>query len=221
MSLKRRAFVHNLLLVPAVPAALSAQQPVTPPTQPASPPSTPAVQTPRQPQGIPALKLTNADLASETTPHFFSPEEFNTLQALGKVMVPALKGYPGAIEAKAPEFLDFLISVSPADRQKLYRDGLTSLDAHSKAKFQKPFAQLSQTEAAGILKPLMVVRLWPEDFPSDPVQNFIAQVHEDFRTATANSREWAEAAAQSGHRFTRRSRGSGLYWAPIDPISQG
>jgi hypothetical protein len=71
------------------------------------------------------------------------------------------------------------------------------------------------------LRPLLVVRPWAEDFPSDPLQKFIAQVHEDLRAATENSREWAAASEKSGRRFTRGFRGSGYYWFPIDPISQG
>jgi Gluconate 2-dehydrogenase subunit 3 len=222
MSLKRRRFVQNLLVAPAVPAALAAQQTTTTPKEQAPPqPNTPAVQNPQQPKPIGQLKLTQVDLTAETAPHFFSEEQFATLQALGKVMVPPLKGNPGALDAHAPEFLDFLISESPADRQTLYRKGLDGLNGQSKDKFQKPFSALSATEADAVLRPLLVIRTWPEDFPSDPLKNFIAQVHDDLRTATVNSREWAEVAGKAPHRFTRGRRGSGLYWAPVDPISGG
>ena len=131
--------------------------------------------------------------------------------------MPPLKGNPGALEADAPEFLDFLISVSPADRQKLYRQGLDQLNASAKNHFHKSLAELDTTQADSILKPLLVARPWPEDLPGDPMQTFIAQVHEDFRTATMNSREWA-AWQHIGGRFTR---GSGMYWAPIDPVVRG
>jgi hypothetical protein len=135
--------------------------------------------------------------------------------------MPPLKNNPGALDAQAPEFLDFLISVSPGDRQTLYRSGLDNLNRQASHKFEKPFAELDAKQADAILRPLLVVRPWPEDLPSDPLQNFIAQVHEDLRTATMNSREWSEAAAKSGHLFHRGFRGSGYYWAPIDPISEG
>jgi hypothetical protein len=223
MSLKRRRFVQNLLVAPAVPAALAGQQTTTttPKEQPTRQPNTPAVQNPQQPKAIGQLKLTQVDLTAETTPHFFTEEQFATLQALGKVMMPPLKGNPGALDAHSPEFLDFLISVSPADRQTLYCKGLDGLNAQSKDKFHKTFSELSASEADAVLRPLLVVRTWPEDFPSDPLKNFVAQVHDDLRTATVNSREWAEVASKTPHRFTRGRRGSGLYWAPIDPISEG
>lgn len=135
--------------------------------------------------------------------------------------MPPMKNNPGALEAQAPEFLDFLLSASPEDRQKLYLSGLDGLEEQSIDKFQKSFCDLNAQQADAILKPLLVARPWPEDLPSDPMQNFIAQVHEDLRTATMNSREWSAAAEKSGHLFSRGSRISGYYWKPIDPISEG
>ncbi len=217
MPLKRRGFVQSLLLAPAAPVALTAQQ-TTPQQQPVPQPNTPARQVSRQPQAAPLLKVTEVDLTAETRPHFFTAEQFATLQKLGTIMMPSIKGNPGAVEAHAPEFLDFLLSVSPADRQKLYRSGLDHLNAQAKQKFHKDFSQLDASQVDALLRPLMVVRYWPQDLPTDPEKNFVAQVHEDLRTATANSREWAEASANSGRRFTRGGRSTGLYWLPVDPI---
>ncbi len=226
--MKRRSFVQSLLITPAVPAAAAAAQqtaaPATPPKtapqqQPAPQANTPANQNPRQPPEVPTLQVTEVDLTAQAAPHFFTAVQFATLQKLGAVLMPPLKGNPGALEAEAPEFLDFLISVSPGDRQKLYQSGLDHLDLQAKSKCGKPFAETDATQADAVLRPLLVARPWPEDLPTDPLQNFIAQVHEDLRTATMNSREWAEAAAKSGHHFSRGFRGSGYYWAPIDPIS--
>ncbi len=217
MRIKRRGFVRGLLLAPAAPAVLNAQQ-TTPQQQPVPQPNTPARQVPRQPNNIPTLKVTEVDLTAETSPHFFSADEFGVLQKLGAILLPPLKGNPGALDAHAPEFLDFLISASPADRQKLYRNGLDRLNLQAKQKFHKGFAELDATQADAIIRPLLVVRPWPEDLPHDPTKNFLAQVHEDLRTATMNSREWAEASAKSGRRFSRGARTTGLYWKPIDPI---
>ena len=232
MSIQRRSFVRNLLLVPAVPASLAAQQaastatpqatPQQPtPQQPAPQPNTPARQVPRQPQEIPILKTTPPDLTAETDARFFTADQFSALQKLGSMMMPAMKGNPGATDSQAPEFIDFLIGVSPADRQHLYRNGLDVINAQAKQKFHKPFAELDATQADAILRPLLVIRPWPEDLPRDPVQSFVAQVHDDLRTATVNSREWAAAASKSSRRFSRGGRGTGTYWKPVDPIGQG
>jgi hypothetical protein len=225
--MKRRNFVRGLLVTPVAPATVlgaqtaPAQTQSTPRQQPPPQPNTPARQVPRQPPEAPHLQLTSVDLSGQPAPHYFNAAQFATLRKLGSLLVPPLKNNPGAVEAQAPEFLDFLISASPADRQKLYLVGLDGLEEQSRDKFQKSFSDLDSQQANTILRPLLVARPWPEDLPSDPLQNFIAQVHEDLRTATMNSREWAAAAEKSRHIFTRGSRTSGFYWYPIDPINEG
>lgn len=227
--MKRRNFVRSLVIAPVAPSIFAGEQvatndkPVTttPAQQPHPQANTPARQVPQQPSEVPQLEVTAIDLTGDATRRYFTETQFSTLRKLGAILLPPLKNNPGAIESQAPEFLDFLISVSPEDRQKLYLMGLDSLQAQAKDKFQKSFCDLDMEQADTILKPLIAVRPWPQDFPSDPLENFIAQVHEDFRTATMNSREWAAAAEKSGHHFTRGFHASGYYWAPIDPICEG
>ena len=216
--MKRRRFVQNLLVAPIAPAAIAAVQETKPQQQPTPQPNTPARQVPRQPQEVAKLELVQADLAAATEQRFFTAEQFTALQKLGSILMPPLKGKPGATDAGAAEFLDFLLSVSPQDRQHLYKNGLDNLNQEARRQFQKPFSELAATQADAILRPLLVVRYWPEDLPSDPLKNFVTQVHEDLRTATTNSREWslASAAAHSGRR--QRSHSVGLYWNPIDPV---
>lgn len=234
MSIERRRFMKSLLVAPAVPAALAAQQAAssgastshaaaTTPPQPTPKPNTPANQAPQEPRKpeIAFLEITDSDLTAETEPHFFNPAQFAALVRLGDLFMPPLNGSPGALEAGAPAFLDFLVSASPADRQTLYRNGLDTLNRQAQASYSKPFAQLDDTQAGAIVRPLLVARFWPEDMPSDPMRNFIAQAHRDLRTATMNSRPYVEALAKSPHRFSRGGRGAGLYWKPIDPIAQG
>lgn len=222
-SMKRRNFVTGLLATPAAPAILLGEQAAqtTPKQQAAPKPNTPARQFSREPHNVPHLATVAGDLSAHPAPHYFNEVQFATLRKLGSLLVPPLKGNPGALDAQAPEFLDFLISVSPDDRQKLYLCGLDALDAQARDKFQKPFSELEAQQVDAILRPLLVARPWPQDLPSDPLQNFMVQVHEDLRTATMNSREWAAAAEKSGHLFTRGFRTSGYYWAPIDPIYEG
>lgn len=209
MSIKRRGFVRGLILAPAAQAAFTAQQPTAQPATPGRPAA---------PAPPPKLKTTDPDLTAETHVHFFTPAQFAVLEKLGELLMPPLKGNPGAIEAQAPQFLDFLVSVSPAPRQKLYRDGLDHLDTLSKQKFGKLFPQLDAKQADAILRPLLTVRYWTQDRPTDRYQDFLAQAHDDLRTATTNSKEWAEAAEKSGRRFTRGSQARGFWWAPIDPV---
>jgi hypothetical protein len=216
--MRRRRFVQNLLVAPVVPAAAAAAQQTTPQQQPPPQPNTPARQQPRQPQDVPKLATVEVDITAQTDQRFFNAEQFATLEKLGSILMPPLKGRPGALDAHAPEFLDFLISVSPADRQKLYCDGLDGMNAQANSRFQKAFAELDEKQADAIVRPLLVARPWPQDVPSDAMKNFVAQVHEDLRTATENSREWAEAKTAPGGRTRGFNRSIGLYWKPIDPV---
>ena len=62
-------------------------------------------------------------------PHFFTAQQFAALRKLSDLLHPPANSVPGALEAKAPEFLDFLLGQSSADRQQLYRIGLDGLNA--------------------------------------------------------------------------------------------
>jgi hypothetical protein len=211
------------LAAPAVSTAFVAGQAPppakTPEQQPKPQPNTPARQEPRQPSGVPKLPTVESDLTAEAAPHFFTAVQFATLRKLGATLMPPLKGNPGALDAKAPEFLDFLISVSPAERQKSYQFGLDQLELQAKDKYHLSFSELTQMQVDAILRPLLVARPWPDDLPGDPLQAFVAHVHDDLRTATMNSREWATASENSVRRFSRGFRGSGYYVLPVDPIS--
>ena len=213
--MKRRKFVQNLLVAPVAPAALAAQQIKPQPTPQAN---APAPVVPRQRPEVPKLAVTQADLTSQPDRHFFTAEQFAALEKLGSVLMPPIKGNPGAVEAGAPEFLDFLVGVSPEDRQNLYRDGLDGLNAQAQRHFDKAFGDLNSPQADAIIRPLLVARFWSKNLPADPMKNFMAQVHDDLRTATANSREWAAAEAASGRRQRGFNRSIGYYWKPIDPV---
>jgi hypothetical protein len=218
--MKRRRFLQALAVTPAVP--LAAQQAAPPATPNPPPPAAPGRAQVRGGQTVPALETTAADLTGQAAaPSFFTADQFAALRGLGKLLQPPMNGHPGALEAGAPEFLDFLVGVSPADRQKLYREGLDALNDQSKKKFKKSFADLDNTQADAIVRPLLVVIPWSEDLPQDKVRHFIAQAHRDFRTATQNSREWNSAGAASGRRGGRGGGGAGLYWLPIDPVVRG
>jgi len=136
----------------------------------------------------------------------------STLRQLCEIMVPPLKGYPGAIDAAAPEFLDFLISVSPPDRQQMYESGLNRLDAEARQKFGIPFDSVNEDQASQLIKPWL--RTWMEDHPpAEPFARFINVAHSDIRTATINSQAWSDADVAAGE----EPPGVGLYWYPVEP----
>ena len=209
--MRRRNFVKSLAAVPAVPALMAQQQPAGQPAPgvPANP--TQPVEPPPQAGGeLPKFDIAVPDAAADMMPDFFTAQQFVALRKLCGILMPAINKAPGAIDARAPEFLDFLISRSPADRQQLYRAGLDALNAQARQQFQKPFAEVDDSQAAAILKPLH--EQWSYEPPTDPLARFLRAAKVDVRTATVNSREYGAVSENSG----RRSFGGGLYWYPLD-----
>jgi hypothetical protein len=159
----------------------------------------------------PKLALATADVASGTVAKFFRTEEERAaFRKLGEILMPAADPAPGANEADAAGFLDFLLAESPADRQALYREGVARLNRDARAKYSKPFGALTAGEAAPILAPLK--EPWTYAGPSDPFACFLRAAKDDFWQATINSRSWAEAMSAR----SRGAQGVGQYWLPIE-----
>jgi hypothetical protein len=199
--MKRRGFVKVLAAAPAVPAVLAQQ--TTPPA--------PAPQTPPPAAEAPKLELAIPDDVAEMQPKFFTAPQYSALRKLAEILMPRIGDTPGAIEAGAPEFLDFLISQSPKERQQLYRQGLEALNSEATKRFNMPVAETTSEQQAALLQPLR--RQWTYDPPTDPLARFLWAAKQDVRTATVNSREYTLASASGGG---RRGTGVGLYWYPLD-----
>jgi hypothetical protein len=152
------------------------------------------------------------DAVAGPTMHFFTERQMATLRQLCEILLPPLKGYPGAIDTGTPEFLDFLISVSPADRRHMYASGLDWLDAEARSKFHIAFDAVSAAQADALIRPWL--RTWMSDHPpTEPHAHFINVAHSDIRTATINSEKWNQAEVIAGN----QPSGFGLYWYPVDP----
>jgi hypothetical protein len=158
----------------------------------------------------PKLDTAVADAAAEGLHPFFSADQFAALERLAEVLMPAAGDSPGAKAAGAAEFLDFLISASPADRQAQYRDGLDKLNADARSRYGKAFAELAPGQIEALLTPLR--EAWTYAEPADPLALFLRIVKMDVMHATMNSRQWSEARAKR----SRRASGLGMYWYPIE-----
>jgi hypothetical protein len=222
--MRRRDFVKGILAASASAKALAGQQ--TPAAAQASPPTAPHAMPPPGPiapgpvpwmrglMEVKPLQLSTlvADTVAETDAHFFNPQQTAALRRLCEVLMPSLKGYPGALDAGTPEFLDFLVGVSPRDRRELYVTGLDWLEAESQRTFFTPFAKTTNLQADALLRPWL--RTWMTDHPpTEEHAAFVNAAHTDIRTATINSQAWSDAARAAGH----RSNGLDLYWYPVDP----
>ena len=116
-------------------------------------PSFVQAQSARSADDLPAFELTSPDAVAKSAPRFFGAPQFASFARLGDVLMPAVENEPGALDARAPEFLDFLLSESPAELQVLYRNGVHELDARSTRALKRPFVKLTAAEAAPILAP--------------------------------------------------------------------
>ena len=151
-------------------------------------------------QTLEALKLpsTVSEAVAMGLPKFFSAPDFKVFSQLGEWLVPAWEGRPGANEARAAEFLDFLLSQSPADLQLLYRDGISALRLKGNATPGEILAPLSEA--------------YSYSGPKDRYAKFLQAAKLAFFQATLNSREYAAAMSQR----SRGAAGIGSYWLPVE-----
>ncbi|MEO6828260.1 MAG: gluconate 2-dehydrogenase subunit 3 family protein [Acidobacteriaceae bacterium] len=228
--MRRRDFVKAIVAVPVTVSTLFGQTASVPASQQISAPqSSSTAASPPAPEIAPkaiehpesfgfrteTIPATVPDAVAKTEEHFFNPRHMMSLRKLGDILLPSINGYPGSTQAGAPEFIDFLISVSPSDRQHMYLHGLDRLDADAEKQFRVRFADVNAEQADKLLRPWL--RTWVVDHPpTEPFARFINVAHQDFRTATMNSQAWSIAATSGGE----RAPGIGFYWSPIDPDIQ-
>jgi hypothetical protein len=222
--MRRRQFVKAMVAVTVSARSMLGQSqtgaaPVPPSTAPPTPPGAAPPPAPgpvpwmRGLMEAPPLSITTLvpDAVASTTTLFFTNAQMAALRQLCEVLLPPMNGHPGALDASAPEFLDFLISVSPADRQQMYRDGLNRLNDEARSKFGIPFSAVNATQADALIGPWL--KAWMNDHPpQEPYERFISLAHADIRTATINSQAWSEAEVNAG----KRKPGVGLYWFPVE-----
>lgn len=228
--MRRRDFVKGIVAVPVTAGTMFGQTaiaqvgekistPQSPSTTTAPPTVEAALATPEPHVNFDyrtqTFQGTVPDAVAATQGHFLDANQMATLRKLADVLLPPLNGYPGALQAGAPEFIDFLIGASPAEQQHLYQSGLDRLNKNAKKQFNVPFAEVNAEQADALLHPWLQV--WMHNNPpKEPFSRFINIAHRDIRKATMNSQEWSIAATAAGE----RAPGIGLYWSPIDPDIQ-
>ena len=158
----------------------------------------------------PKTLTTEADSAAVPIVKTFDSAQLSALRRLGEILMPAAQDTPGAVEAAAAEFLDFLIGVSPPDRVTLYRSGLDRLNAEAHRRYNKSFGEITPDQAEPILAPLHVP--WSYRGPADPFAKFLLSAKSDLLAATTNSREYVTVVSQR----RRGAGGVGQYWYPVE-----
>jgi len=221
--MRRRDFVKGILAASAAAKTMAAQQaapaaPAVSAAQHTLPPPTPIAPGPvpwmRGLIDVKPLEMGTLvpDAVAQTEAHFFNEQQTKTLRRLCALLMPPMKGRPGALDAGAPEFLDFLIGVSPRDRKQMWLSGLDQLDVEAKDRVGGAFASTTNAQADALIR--LWLRAWITDHPpTEPFARFINLAHSDIRMATINSQAWSEAVRADG----RGAAGVDLYWYPVDP----
>ncbi len=111
--------------------------------------------------GLPAGAIERASRtargAAGAEPRFFTAAEWRTVRVLADLVIPADDRSGSATEAGVPEFIDFIMAEYP-DQQARMRGGLAWLDAHSRRRFGRPFADGSPAQQTGVLDEVA----WPD-----------------------------------------------------------
>ncbi|MDQ6705002.1 MAG: gluconate 2-dehydrogenase subunit 3 family protein [Acidobacteriota bacterium] len=87
---------------------------------------------------------------SEYKPKFLTPQEFQTLRRLAELIMPADEHSKGALDAGAPEFIDFLCSRS-SDLASIYTGGLAWIDRDMQRRFSKTFRDAKPAQQTALL----------------------------------------------------------------------
>ena len=96
-----------------------------------------------------------AQTTTSTAPYklkFFTAEENKTIIDLSEQIIPTDDSSPGAKAAMVNEYIDLIVSESPADVKQTWRDGLAAVNKKSTEMFGKSYAEASSDQQVQLLK---------------------------------------------------------------------
>src|SRR3989442_3143982 len=76
---------------------------------------------------------------SSYKPHFFSASEYDMLDRLCEIIIPADEQSPGAHQAQVRYYLDVMVGFSDPQNQQRWRAGLQAVEEEAQASFGKTF----------------------------------------------------------------------------------
>lgn len=114
-------------------------------------------------------------------PKFFTPREWRTVRVLADYVIPKDDRSGSATDAKAPEFMDFMLSEpETSDNTRLaMRGGLAWLDVECRRRFAQPFVGASDVQRRQVLDDIA----WPEK--ARPEMGYGVSFFNRFRDMTA------------------------------------
>jgi hypothetical protein len=103
---------------------------------------------------------------------FFSPAQYETVDTLMELIIPADNHSPGAREAKVGYFADLIVANSDKTVQQMWTRGLEAFDAEARRRFGKPFGSIAAAEQDQILAAAAA----NEQHPAPGPENFFVQL---------------------------------------------
>ncbi len=82
---------------------------------------------------------------------FFTEEENKTVTEMSERIIPADDSSPGAKAARVNEYIDLIVSASPDEVKKSWRDGLAAVNNKSRDLFGKEFDAASEADQIKLL----------------------------------------------------------------------
>jgi hypothetical protein len=82
---------------------------------------------------------------------FFTEDENKTVIEMSERIIPADENSPGAKEAKVNEYIDLIVSVSPDEVKKNWREGLAAVNKKSQDMFGRDFSSATEEEQIRLL----------------------------------------------------------------------
>jgi gluconate 2-dehydrogenase gamma chain len=118
--------------------------------------------------GHPPAKSSAPAGAAPATPRFFTVEELALVTVISDLIIPTDEQSPGAKAAGVPAFIDLMVSESPQEIKKLWRNGLGAVEAMSRKKFSSGFTSASVKQQTELLTDISK----DERQPSSPEEHF-------------------------------------------------
>jgi len=121
-----------------------------------------------------AVNFPGSLAAAAGQPHtkFFDKNEFEMLDVLSEIIIPADDHSPGARAARVAAFIDELISQSPERAKQLWRQGLVKVEGIARAQFGRSFLACSAAEQTALMRGISE----NEESPQKPEEKFFADL---------------------------------------------
>ncbi len=116
----------------------------------------------------------NQQPAGSYAPRFFKPQEFQTVETLTEMILPA-DDKPGAKEALVASYIDFVVSSAAEFEPSLQREwsqGLVWLDQASQTKYGGPFREASPADREQLLTEMSLPERDPKVADTHPGFSF-------------------------------------------------